>query len=193
MEVFVVMFLMAILTTLVLANYHGFNRIGALERGAQLVALLLRDAESRAISVRATSGAFKRSFGLHIDKDLNSRRYIIFADVNDSNFFESASDATLDARLLDPQVRVSRLCANLKGTSAKVPPLSPNCDYSQLSITFARPSPTVTVFGKVGVSPAGDLEQGDFEIELETNDTLIKRCVVVWTTGAVSIESNKCL
>ena len=191
MEIFVVMFIISAMTLVTLANYRQFSRVTALERGAQLVALLLRDAEIRAFTVRHQSGNFTREFGLHINKSLNPRQYILFVDaigVGTDKFYDPGTDTVLDSRLLDNNVRIIKLCENRKASN----PGPSDCTFDQLSITFERPSPNVTVFGKKGGGPADDLGTGDFEIEIETNDTLVRRCVLVWTTGAVSIESGAC-
>ena len=66
-ELLVVFGIMAIMSGIVLANYPQFNRVSALERGAQLFALTMRDSETRAMSARGSAGVFTNRFGTHVD------------------------------------------------------------------------------------------------------------------------------
>ena len=191
-ESFIVFFLMAIISSVLFANFPSFSRQTSLERDAQLLALAFRDAESRALSIQESDGSFDNYFGVHVDitSEQKRKRYVLFADINGTSFFDNPGEE-LRIGTLSSNTRISRICRALRDASS----LNNDCSLSCLSITFERPSPVVSVRGAsggVGCNTPLVLNEGDFEIEIESNDNTLKRCVVVWTTGTISIESNAC-
>ena len=175
--------IIVILTTVTLANFPRFGRTLAIERDAQLLALAIRDAEARAAGTRiSAAGEFQNLFGVHFDTTAgNNNKYIIFSDNDDDQFYDVGEE--LENVFLSRGIRVDEICRVVKAS----PP--GNCNISSLSITFERPAPTIRVLG-VGSGgglpvPFGD---GDFEIRLAVDGDTFKRQVVIWTTGAISIE-----
>lgn len=192
MELLVVISIMALVSSVVLADFPQFNRLSALERGSQLLALMVRESETYAMSARGSGGVFTNRFGTHMDISVagNPRQYVFFADADmlgTTNFYDAGEE--LFIRTLSPQIRINKICRFLRNAIVG----DEDCTIERLSITFERPAPTISVFGTMGAGPLGDLGTGDFEIELVTNDGSLARCVVVWSTGTVSIESNSCL
>ena len=188
-ELLVVISIMAIMSGIVLADYPQFNRLTSLERGAQLMALTMRESETRAMSARGSAGVFTNRFGMHVDISStgNPRQYILFADTGGAaNFYDLGEE--LFIHTLSPQVRINKICRLLRDAN----PVTGECLYERLSITFERPAPVISVYGAIGGNPPDDLGTGDFEIELITVDGSLLRCVAVWSTGAISIESNPC-
>lgn len=190
-ELLVVISIMAIISAIVLADYPKFSRVTSLERGSQLLALTMRDSETRAMSARGSAGVFTNRFGTHVDISAsgNVRQYILFADTSPSppnNFYDTGEE--LFIRTLSSQVHINKICRLLRDTNLA----NDQCGYDRLSITFERPAPVINVYGATSGNPPGDLGTGDFEIELVTTDGSLFRCVVIWSTGAVSIESNTC-
>ncbi len=188
LEILIVISILTIITSIFLLDYRRHNQQIALERGSQLVALLLRDAETRALSIQEADGSFDNSFGVHFVD--NSDQYILFVDTGGTpSFYDPGEELAI--RQLDTNARISQLCAYRKDNA--IPPKPPTCGLTTLSITFERPSPVVRVVGSSGGAP-GDLGVGDYEIELhiQGQPSGPRRCVVVWTTGAISIEANAC-
>lgn len=185
--------IMALVSSVVLADFPQFNRLSALERGSQLLALMVRESETYAMSARGSGGVFTNRFGTHVDISSatgNPRQYVFFADTNPlgaTNFYDAGEE--LFTRTLSPQIRINKICKFLRNAIVGDEDCS---SIERLSVTFERPAPTISVFGATGAGSPGNLGSGDFEIELVTNDSSLARCVVVWSTGMVSIESNRC-
>ena len=176
-EMLVAISIMAAITTTLFVAYPKFGRRLAIEREAQFVALSLRDAEERAIRTQRAGGAFTAPFGVHFD--LNARRsYILFADINSNGYFDAGVDLAVETFSIGNSVRLDKLCAGEKNASG-------DCTFSSLSITFKRPAPLIEVKGNGG---GGVLPNTDFEIYVKTDDGVYAQLVVIWTTGAVSIE-----
>lgn len=184
-ELLIVISIIIGITTIFFVNQGRFRASLNVEREAQVLALALRDAEIRSISTKQVQTTFQAPFGVHFDL-ANPLQYILFADTNTSGtdlFYDAGEE--LEVIRTQPGVRLKKLCKDEK----KNFPLPGNCSITSLSITFQRPMPLIQVVGVQGGLPPADLGQPDFEIAVESNDGSIQRKVVVWTTGAVSIEN----
>lgn len=183
LEMLVVIGIAAIITSTVLGNYPEFSRRLAIEREAQLVALALREAEERAIRTKRALGSepFEAPFGVHFDL-ANPKEYILFADTDpggNTGFYDIGEE--IEVMKIGRSVRLKDLCADEKQGN-------PDCDIDSLSITFKRPAPLIEVQGVKG-GPIVDLGEPDFEIYVETEDYAHTQEIVVWTTGAISVEN----
>ena len=193
LELLIVIGIAAIITSTVLGNYPEFSRRLAIEREAQLVALALREAEERAIRTKRTeavSEPFNPPYGVHFDlgsgpTDPKRKQYILFADTDpggNTGYYDVGEE--IEIMTIGRSVRLKDLCAD-----EKQPPLfTGDCDIDSLSITFRRPAPLIQVQGVKG-GPVMDLGEPDFEIYVETEDMAHTQEIVVWTTGAISIEN----
>lgn len=192
LELVVAVSITVLVMVAVLADFPLLGRSFAIEREAQLVALALRDAEVRAVAVRENPlGGFNTPFGVHFDIG-NPNQYIIFADLNlgagdFAGFYDAGEE--LETIPMSQKTKIKRICQNIKN-----PP--EDCTIEQLSVTFRRPAPTIEISGvgvTIGGPPPVPLGDGDFEIEVVSNDESLERCIVIWTTGAISIESEACI
>ena len=184
LELLIVIGIVAVITSTVFGNYPEFSRRLAIEREAQLVALTLRDAEERAIRTRRAGGSFFIPFGVHFDL-ANPKEYILFADTDfggNQNFYDAGEE--IETITMGRSVQLKDICAYEKQGGS--PP--PDCDINSLSITFKRPAPLIKVHGVKG-GPVVDMGVPDFEIYVETEDGVHQQKIVVWTTGAISIEN----
>lgn len=144
LEVTIVIFTLAILTSIVLANYRGGERGFSLLRSAHKLAQDLRTTQEMAMAGEMFYGDFpKGGYGIYFIANSNS--YIRFADCN--------SNGTYDGE-------ISLVCPDCSGASCidnvfsekveelfleekiKVSNLSPS---SPLNITFFPPDPTITI------------------------------------------------
>lgn len=191
-ELVIAVSIVVFLSALILADFPLFGRSLTIEREAQLIALALRDTEIRAVAVRKDPlGGFFTPFGVHFNV-ATPRQYLIFSDLNlnagdESDFYDTGEE--LETITLSQRAKIKRICMKVKS-----PP--EDCTIEELSITFRRPAPTIEVRGVgvvVGGPPPVPLGEGDFEIEVATDDESLKRCVVIWTTGAISIEPGSCI
>lgn len=179
LEMLVVIGVAAIITSTVLGNYPEFLRRLAIEREAQLLALGLREAEEHAIRTKRAGSGFVAPFGVHFDL-AKPKEYILFADFGTPNNFYDVGEE-IEIIQIGRGVQLRDLCADEKqGT--------PDCNINSLSITFERPAPLIKVRGIKG-GPVEDLGEPDFEIYVETEDGVHTQEIVVWTTGAISIEN----
>ena len=176
-ELLVVIAIIGIVSTITVANYPEFRRSLAVEREAQIVALTLRDAEARAISVRRVDTSFTVPFGVHFVPGI---QYVIFSDNNGNGIYDSgvAAGELLETIQMSRHTKINNLCAGAKNT-----PAGP-CNLSALSVIFKRPSPTV----EARVSAGAPLTHGNFEVDVYSDDNNLKKRITVWTTGAITIE-----
>lgn len=180
-EMMAALSIMAIITTTLFVSYPKLGHRLAVEREAQLVALMLRDAEERAIRTRRVGSAFSAPFGVHFDLS-SPRQYVLFADLGGtSGYFDEGIDEKIDTVVMGNGVSLEKLCAYEKQGLGV-------CLIQSLSITFRRPAPLIKVRGVIGGGIVLDLGDPDFEIYVRTDDGSFRRLVVVWTTGAISIE-----
>lgn len=192
MELLISISIAVLILTVTLANFPSFGRVLAVEREAQLVALALRDAEARAIftieSPVAASDFFS-PYGVHFSLS-NPQQYVIFSDAAVAGvpeFFDPGEQ--VETLLMSKRAKINQICRGLKTSSP-----SDDLCVNDLSITFRRPAPLIKVWGKSGALPPEDLGGGsDFSINIISDDGQFARCVVVWTTGAMSIESSSCM
>ncbi len=187
MELLVSIAVAVLLLTIILANFPAFGRSLAVEREAQLIALALRDAEARAIATVESpivASDFFSPYGVHFSL-ATPQQYIIFSDAGAAGF-QGYFDAgeRLETLSMGRQVRIQQICRGLKTADP-----NDNLCVNALSITFRRPSPLIAVKGVAGGPPPVSLGEGDFSIDLVTDSGQFKRRVVIWTTGAISIES----
>ena len=177
---------MTVITSTMLMNYPEFSRRLAIEREAQIAALALREAEERAIRTQQAGGTFFTPFGVHFDL-ASPKEYVLFADTKrsttipagESDFYDSGE--ALETMVMGRDVRVKDICQHEKNVPA-------NCDIDSLSIVFYRPAPLIKVNGKTSGNPPVDLGVPDFEIHVGTEEPDNEQTIVVWTTGAISIE-----
>lgn len=180
-ELLVTIGIMAVITGTVLGNYPQFSRRLNIERETQIVALSLREAEERAIRTQRAGGGFQAPFGVHFDL-ASPKQYIFFADTGGvSDFYDTGEE--LEVISMGRDVRLDHICKHEKNILLGV-----DCGISSLSVTFRRPAPLIEIHGVSG-GPIEDLGEPDFEIYVKTEDGSLSQTIVVWTTGAISIEN----
>lgn len=186
-EVVVVIGVMAIISSLMLANFPRFNKQIGVGKEASKLALSLRKAQSYALAVREFNSAFNDDpfcenppvkfpgYGLFF-KTLDSAHYFIYGDVNCSKYYESFSiEETVEIVNIENNMKTS----TIKGYNAAI--CSGGCDLAELSILYLRPGPTTLI--------KGDGADYNFvEIYLSSADGTVSKKVVVKSTGQVSIE-----
>jgi len=126
-ELLVVMAIIVIVSGLVLANWRGGEKQYALQRAANKLAQDIRRVEEFAMSARAFQGQIpKGGYGIYF-KISEKDHYILFADLNGNNHYDSGSDGLVEDIKIEKEVQISQLSA------------------SPLHITFTPPDPTVTI------------------------------------------------
>src|SRR3989344_1096801 len=186
-EVVVVIGVMAIISSLMLANFPRFNKQISVEREAGKLALSLRKAQSYALAVREFNPAFNDDpfcasppvkfpgYGLFF-KVSDPTRYFIYGDVNCSKYYENI--------LLEEAAEIINIESNvkifsIKGYDAAV--CGGGCDLDELSILYVRPGPTILI-------KSNGIDYNFTEIYLRSSDGAVSKKVVIRSTGQVSIE-----
>lgn len=186
-EVVVVIGVIVIIATVTLARFPEFSeRIGVEQESGKLV-LALRKAQSYALAVRelrAGSGIFP-PYGVNISTS-NRTRYTLFADSPiKNNRFDEASGESIERFIVEKRVTIDKICGN----SQSIPPGS-SCDsgfggLSSADIVYERPAPTITL---IGVEDGLPLSYNDIKVDLKSLDGSIKKSVIIWSTGQISIQ-----
>lgn len=173
-EMIVAVGIVAIISSLVLSNYRGFDNSVLLTNLAHDVALSVREAQVYGISVRGTGSSFDAGYGITFNTNTPGI-YTLFADTNGNNRYNS-SDTVIDIYSFDSRYRISRL---EEITSGGTDPIS-----GRLNIVFTRPDPE-PVF-----SIGGSIQDmTGVRITLRSQDGST-RTVDVFSTGQISIGNE---
>ncbi len=186
-EVVVVIGVMAIISSLMLANFPRFNKQISVEREASKLALSLRKAQSYALAVREFSPVFNDDpfctnppvkfpgYGLFF-KLSDPAHYFIYGDINCSKYYENTlPEEAVEMINIEGNIKVF----SIKGYDAAV--CSGGCDLNELSILYVRPGPTILI-------KSSGVDYNFTEIYLRSSDGAVSKKVVVRSTGQVSIE-----
>lgn len=165
LEVLITAAIIGIITGLVTFKYGSFNNLILLKNQAYQIALELREAQTRSLSVTGSGSAFRQPYGIYF-ATAQSDRYLIFRDV-DSNGYYGSGDTVVETRRLDSRFRISRLCN------------ASNCSLTTLSITFRRPNFDA-------IMNNGTIADGRIEVAT-VNDTGT-RLVTVNAAGQITVE-----
>lgn len=186
-ELVVVVGVIAIVSSLMLANFPRFNKQIAVEREAAKLALALRNAQSFALAVREFNPAFNDDpfclntpvrfpgYGLFVSES-NPSRYFIYGDVNCSRYYESAPNEEIaESAGIEGQILIS----SIVGFDAAV--CAGGCELDEVSVLYVRPGPSIWI-------RSGGVDYNAVEFTLSSSDGSIQKKVVARFTGQVSIE-----
>lgn len=137
-ELLVSLSIISLLTALFLANYHSTNRRTDLTMAAQAMVTNIRLAQANALGLVKYDGAVPAGgWGVFVSSDnADNRRYLIFADENDSQKFDvGESSPTLGGNEIDlsPNITVDKILMN--GT-----------ETAKGNITFLPPDPITRLY-----------------------------------------------
>jgi len=158
-ELLVTMFIIALLSTMLLANYRGGQKRYALSQATQQLVSNSRKAQNMAMSGVDIETEQYYGYGIYAEKDDDF--YIIYADENGNSSYQS-SDATIETVNLPNQI-------NIKTTS----PLA-----NKVDIFFEPPEPTTYINADDGAGISGT-------ITLELEDTSLTKTVTITTAGLI--------
>jgi len=127
-ELLVVISIIILLTGLVTTNYRAGQKSFYLQRSTQKLASDIRRVEEMAISTREISCG-KPDYGIYVGPNFPTNSYILFADCNLNQHYDSGSDVKIEENQLE--------------TGVQIISVSP----SPLNLTFTPPDPTVNVSG----------------------------------------------
>jgi len=155
-EILTVVTIIVILTSLTVVSFGPGRQTLALIRSAHKVAQDIRKVSEMALSAKEIQGAVPPKYGLYFE--LNSTSYIIFADNNGNNDYESGEE--IEEIPLESKIKILELSTN------------------PLVITFEPPDPLIYV-------SAGD--RARITLSSEANPSKIIN-IIVNKLGLVDIE-----
>lgn len=178
-ELMVTVGIMGILTTIVVANYRGFEKQTVLDNLALDVSLSVRLAQVYGLNVKGAGGSdpFNTSYGIHLARNQKTQ-YILFRDANRSvGGFVYGGDS-VKVYTLQKNYTISDVCADrTTGTT--------DCfsgSMSRLDIVFDRPRPDAIFTSNIG---GATYERA--VITLRSPDGL-EKSVEVLSTGYISVQ-----
>lgn len=190
-ELVVVIGVMAVISSLMLANFPRLNKQIAVEREAGKLALALRKAQSYALAVREFNPAFTDypfcddptkqpvkfpGYGLFLGV-ADPSHYFIYGDVNCSKYYEPLPwEEIMETVNIEGKVLITKIIGFDAGSC-----FSGCDDLNELSILYVRPGPAIWI--------RGDWTDYNYvEIVLSSSDGQVQKKVVARSTGQVSIE-----
>ena len=174
-EMTITIFIIAIIATIVLANFGGFGENVAMQRSAQEFALFLRQAQNMSLSVRQIETSAGRIIPPAIGVFLNissPESYILFADLDNNKRYDPAVDAKVgNDTFFEKRVKIDSLL-----DQNSIP-------QSVINIVFAAPEASMTIYNQ-------DNQIGEQAIiNLVTTSGVYKKKIGARTSGQISIEN----
>lgn len=164
-EILVVIGIMIFMTALVLPNWRRGSQELALDRALHQVAQDITRAEESALRAQffqCQTGSIK-GYGVYWDRTAMPDSYILFADCNGSEKYESNVDSVVETIVLEPGVAISSL--------------SPDPSFS---IVFSPPEPSVRI-------KPGNPSQAQIVLTLDSEPGTT-RTITVTSRGIINIQ-----
>jgi len=173
-EVLVSASIIALIASLILANYPRFNEALAVRQVAEQIASATRLVQAYGLSVKefGTGSDIFPGYGIYF-QSASPASYIIFADVDADFQYDGVSERVKEIAV-ETSSRIYDLCGNVKNN----PP--GDCGLLDLSAIYLRPYPSVSL--KSGASSYSDIE-----IIVRSPKGMTKT-IILWQGGQVSIE-----
>ena len=200
LEMMISVAIFAVISSIVLINYNGFNSRILLGNLAYDVALSIRQAQVYGIGARELSTSGTPPFGIYIDEGTDDTGktdyYIFFSDlgVTPNTTFDGgvATDCThaecLQRYRLQRGNKIKSFCASL---GVNPPTCSPAAGSSlqSLAIIFKRPDPDARFYARREASEGGTIVPADkVTIQIaDPTETIIKN-VTILNTGQISVQ-----
>ena|SRR3989344_3625330 len=188
-ELLVVISIISFITLTVLIKYPRISSKQAVDKAARFAAVSIREAQTRAMSIKEGPAGNFPAYGLHFDL-LSPKEMALFAD-SDLNCslstplnckYEALGDQIVETRQTQSIAQAVELCGNRKFGSGI------DCGLQIADIVFLRPTPTVFLQGSVdGINYA---EYADIEIifNAQGSDNALKKVVGITQSGQIFIE-----
>jgi Tfp pilus assembly protein FimT len=150
LEVTISLFIITLMIALFLANYDTGNRTNDLAGAAQKLASDIRIAQNKSLGSVAYNGSFPiGGWGVHLTTTGSNTSYIVFADLNGNQVYDSSPDEGAIAY----GGQVNSLPANIIVSSIVTTVSTP----STLDITFLPPDPTTRIFDGTSTSSSATI------------------------------------
>ena len=191
-ELVVVIGIIAMISTMALANFPSFRGRLSLDREAGKMALALRKAQQYSSGVRRFEGAISGSDITACGGSYAAQypaysvtvstaapiAYTIFADPDCDNISDTHADDLIEITQLENGVRILDICTNVDSPT-------PTCGLSKLDIWYVRPNPTP--FLTIDNVPNSDEQSAKMIVGLEDGS---RKSIVVRKTGQISVQNE---
>ncbi len=179
--------IMIIVTSLILANYRGFDSSLVVNSLAYDVGLSIREAQTYGVSVRGNGSTdlqdYSYPYGISFS-GIPASSYTLFVDLSkddpteEAGVFDGSAGETVENLSLQQSYIIKDICT----VSGSVP----SCGKLRADITFLRPNPDAIIYVD-GTKLTADA----VIIQVGTNrDTTSNRYVYVYPTGQISIKTK---
>ena len=181
LELVVVIAIMVTVSSIVLANYPGFNERLTARQRAEEIASNVRQAQAYGLGVKEFVPNDFPGYGVYFESSVTDS-YVLFADsVRNLTYDLLSSEKIKDLPILG-NVRIYDLCANQKQLPAG------SCGLTSLTVVYTRPTPIVILKGGSSPSCAGvGGSWCDIEVKIRGSRGTT-RTVVIWLSGQISVE-----
>lgn len=171
-ELLVSIFIIALLSAVIFANYRQSGQQFALQRSANKLAQDIRRAQEMTMSAKEFGGSVPPGYGVILDKTWDVKKYRLYADEG-SEFFNPA-DTIVETIDLERGVIIKKI------EDIDIPLKT----YDSVSINFKPPDPIVNI--RYNVGPPG-LSETIITLSLETDQNKTK-IISVNKAGLIEIE-----
>ena len=176
-ELLITISILAIMTTVALANFRTFGKKSELSNTAESVVLALRQAQVYGVTTKGGGApcggsSFDCAYGVHVDASTNPQKIIIFADADDDSKY---TNGELVETIPLSGVTISVSCMISSFLVADCGP-----GYRRLDVTFKRPSPDAIIYGFLGPN----YQSGSITLTAGVNTVT----VTVTETGQISLK-----
>lgn len=189
-ELIVTLGIIIIISTLILANYPNLSEMHSVDRAARIVSIEIRDAETRAMSIKedpTSSSARFPAYGVHFDLS-KPKDIALFVDLNCSagtasncKYESAAGDTIFETKIIPTNAVIKQICGNLKSD-----PFNKNCNLTSADIVFLRPAPSVFL---KGIDNLGAYDFSDIEVIIGEARTNNKKMIGTTQGGQIFVET----
>lgn len=186
-ELIIVLSIVSVIAGVVSFRFSDFSNNISLQTLSQDIALLIKEAQTNAISgklVQGFGGDETPIYGVFFDKNKNNS-FALFRDLSPQNYVMDGNCNNagkpgyecLSLTTITSGDKISDLCDN-----------TGVCGYKRLDIAFERPYPDPKASGKKGTSTV--LLPGGAQIEIISKNAQYKH-IIIWPTGQISVRSGR--
>ncbi len=173
-ELVVTMGIMALITTVTLANHSKFGGQVMLRNLAYELALVVREAQTYGVSVRKTGLAtdFDAGYGIHFDPS-TPKNYIMFSDTVADGLYIPGEDTIVTGYGIGRGYKISKLCVTAG--------INTLCNGT-IDLLFKRPEPDASI--RFNGVPNNLYEKVEVELISPRGDTM---SMIVEVSGQISV------
>ncbi|MBX9765467.1 prepilin-type N-terminal cleavage/methylation domain-containing protein [Patescibacteria group bacterium] len=184
MELLVVMGIFSVISTVVLVNHSKFNSSVLLGNLAYSIAVSIREAQVYGVSVQQYNSNFKTGYGVHVES-ADPQSYILFADTNANNVYDSDVDSIVRQYTLNKQHSIVNFCGMKSNGDEECSDGSTGVTISHLDVVFFRPDPDANISSDKTSVSTGMYSTAKITVQSASGES---RSLSVASTGQISVS-----